>query len=56
MTIKTWLDLAIDDAVRRGLPALRPLLESLARSTMTLRAADWNVDAGVAGQPVQDGR
>jgi hypothetical protein len=45
MTIKTWLENAIQDAERRGLPALRPLLETLARSTSGLRTADWNFDA-----------
>jgi hypothetical protein len=45
MTIKTWLDLATQDAERRGLPALKPLLETLARATATLRTADWNFDA-----------
>lgn len=45
MTVKTWLDTAAQDAERRGLPALRPLLEALARSTAALRAADWNADA-----------
>jgi hypothetical protein len=45
MTIKTWLDIAIQDAERRGLPSLRPLLEALARSTSALRTADWNWDA-----------
>jgi hypothetical protein len=45
MTIKTWLDVAIQDAERRGLPALKPLLEALARSTAALRTADWNPDA-----------
>ena len=45
MTVKTWLDAAIQDAERRGLPALRPLLEALARSTAALRTADWNADA-----------
>ena len=45
MTIKTWLDNAVQDADRRGLPALRPLLEALARSTSALRTADWNEDA-----------
>ena len=45
MTVKTWLDNAIQDAERRGLPALRPLLETLARSTSALRTADWNLDA-----------
>jgi hypothetical protein len=45
VTIKTWLDNAVQDAERRGLPALRPLLETLARATSALRTADWNVDA-----------
>jgi hypothetical protein len=49
MTIKTWLDNAIQDAERRGLPALRPMLEALARATSALRTADWNADAsGIA--------
>lgn len=45
MTIKTWLDTAIQDAERKGLGALRPMLEALARSTSALRSADWNFDA-----------
>ena len=45
MTIKTWLDNAIQDAERRGLTSLRPILETLARSTSALRSADWNFDA-----------
>ena len=45
MTIKTWLENAVQDAERRGLPELRPLLESLARATSALRTADWNFDA-----------
>jgi hypothetical protein len=45
MTIKTWLDVSSQDAERRGLPAVKPLLEALARSTATLRTADWNFDA-----------
>ena len=44
MTIAEWLDNALKDAERRNLPALRPLLEGLATSTMALRAADWNLD------------
>ncbi|HEY7190615.1 MAG TPA: hypothetical protein VH436_28885 [Vicinamibacterales bacterium] len=44
MTVAQWLEHAILDAERRGLPALRPLLEGLARSTQALRAADWNRD------------
>ena len=45
MTIKSWLDNAVQDAERRGLPALRPLLESLAQAASALRTADWNADA-----------
>ena len=45
MTIKTWLDSAIQDAERRGLSSLRPILETLARATSALRSADWNFDA-----------
>ena len=45
MTIKSWLEVATQDAERRQLPALKPLLEALARATATLRTADWNFDA-----------
>jgi hypothetical protein len=45
MTIKTWLDAAVQDAERRNLPQLRALLETLARSTSALRSAEWNDDA-----------
>ena len=45
MTIEAWLEAAIADADRRGLPELKPLLEALARSTKALREADFNVDA-----------
>jgi hypothetical protein len=51
MTIKTWLDNAVQDAERRGLPALRPLLETLARSTSALRTADWNEDSSGDSDP-----
>jgi hypothetical protein len=44
MTIEEWLEDALRDADRRGLPELRPLLEGLAQSTTALRAADWNLD------------
>ena len=44
MSIDAWLENALKDADRRELPALRPLLEGLAKSTMALRAADWNLD------------
>ncbi len=40
-----WLKSAVDDAERRGLPELKPMLESLAQAMAVLRAADWNEDA-----------
>ena len=46
MTIDTWLKAAIADAERRGLPALKPLLENLAHATQALRKADFNLNAG----------
>ena len=45
MTVDSWLQAAIADAARRGLPELKPLLEALARATTLLRDADWNEDA-----------
>jgi hypothetical protein len=51
MTVAAWLEQAIADAERRGLPALRPLLEGLARATTALRAADWNRDLSGAAVP-----
>jgi hypothetical protein len=46
--IDRWLRAASDDAERRGLPLLKPLLEGLARSTAALREAERTVrDAGV---------
>ena len=45
MTIESWLQAAIADAERRGLPELKPMLETLARATTALRAADLNDDA-----------
>jgi hypothetical protein len=58
MTVKAWLDAAIQDAERRGLAALKPLLETLARSTSALRTADWNGDAtgDLEGAKDTDGR
>ena len=37
---ETWLRAACEDAEKRGLPQLKPLLEGLARSTAALREAD----------------
>jgi hypothetical protein len=39
MTVQAWLDAAVGDAERRKLPELKPLLETLARSTEALRRA-----------------
>jgi hypothetical protein len=41
MDINTWLDAAIADAKRRGIPELEPLLRALAKSTEALRRADF---------------
>ena len=40
MDIDAWLTSACEDARRRGLDGLCPILETLARSTRALRAAD----------------
>jgi hypothetical protein len=45
MTIDQWLHSALADADRRGLPALKPVLEALAKATKALRAADFNDNA-----------
>jgi hypothetical protein len=45
MTLEQWLEDARMDAYRRQLPDLAALLETLAKSTAALRAADWNEDA-----------
>ena len=45
MTVHAWLQAAIADAERRGLPELKPVLEALARATQSLRAADFNEHA-----------
>jgi hypothetical protein len=46
MTVESWLASAVADAERRGLPALKPLLETLARSTEALRRAASGIAAG----------
>jgi hypothetical protein len=45
MQIDAWLTAACDDAERRGLPELKPMLQTLARSTAALREADRSVRA-----------
>ena len=42
MTVKAWLDAAVADAERRGLPSMKALLEALAAATSALRSADFN--------------
>jgi hypothetical protein len=62
MTIESWLQAAVADAEKRGLPELKPILEGLARSTQALRAADFNDDASgnlqseISNQQSQDVR
>lgn len=41
MSIEVWLQAALADAERRGLPELKPLLEAIARAARTLRDADF---------------
>jgi hypothetical protein len=42
VAVEGWLRGALEDAERRGLPELKPLLGGLAKSTIALRRADWN--------------
>jgi len=56
MSIEAWLQAAIADAERRGLPELKPFLEALASTTVALRSADITATPGAplprtAGQP-----
>jgi len=51
MTIERWLKQALEDADRRGLPQLQPLLEGLALSTQALREAAFG---GRANGPTND--
>ena len=50
--VAAWLESAIADAERRGLPELKPLLEGLAQSTNLLRNAHDEMDgrSSAAGQ------
>ena len=56
MTVESWLAAAIADAERRGLTALKPILETLARSTAALREADRRALAESATGKVDDTR
>jgi hypothetical protein len=51
MTLDASLKAAIADAERRGIPELKPLLETLARATAALRAADFNDHADSPATP-----
>ena len=50
MNIDAWLQSAVADAERRGLPELKPLLEALAKSVAVIRAADFNQSPVVSRQ------
>jgi hypothetical protein len=56
MTIDAWLQAAVADAERRGLPELKPILETLGRATAALRAADFNDHAQGVSQQASIGR
>jgi hypothetical protein len=45
MTLDDWYDAASEDADRRGVPELKPLIDVLRQATRQLRDADWNDDA-----------
>lgn len=45
MQVDAWLKAASHDAERRGLAELKPLLETLARSTAALREADRAIES-----------
>jgi hypothetical protein len=54
MTVQSWLEAACADADRRGMPEIKPLLESLARAMQSLRDAD-DVFGHPARQHANDG-
>ena len=54
--LRAWLDAAVADAERRGLPGLKPLLETLARSTASLRKADAALRATEGSPAAGSGR
>jgi hypothetical protein len=51
MTVQSWLAAAVADAEQRGMPELKPLLETLARSTDALREADARIAGRDADPP-----
>jgi hypothetical protein len=56
MKIDAWLQNAVADAERRGLPELKPLLEALAKAVVAVRAADFNVNASSDARPGHESR
>ena len=56
MKIEAWLQSAVADAERRGLPELKPLLEALAKSVAAVRGADFNVNASSDRRPADESR
>ena len=50
--VAAWLARAVNDAESRGLPELKPLLETLAKSLQALRDAD--VEFGHPARPDSD--
>jgi hypothetical protein len=56
MKIDAWLQSAVADAERRGLPELKPLLEALAKTVAAVRAGDFNVNASSDAQPGRESR
>lgn len=40
MTVETWLKMVLEDADKRGIPEIKPLLEGVAKAMRDLRAAD----------------
>ena len=54
MDVAAWLAKAGADADARGLPALKPLLETLARSTQALRDADGDFNHPAADHTPAD--
>lgn len=54
MQVREWLAAACADADARGLPDLKPLLETLARSTEALRGADAELQHPALSSPDDD--
>lgn len=56
MSVESWTAWAAEDARRRGLPAVAPLIEGLAAATARLRATSWQPapDSLHGGAPATD--